>query len=49
MAPYEALYGRPFQSPFFWMEVGERTTTASDFVKDALEKVELVWKHLLTA
>ena len=49
MAPYEALYGRPCRSPICWTEVGERSTTSPDFIKDTSEKVDLIWKHLLTA
>ena len=49
MAPYEALYGRPCRSPIFWTEVGERFVIGSDLVKDTSEKVDLIWKHLLTA
>ena len=49
MAPYEALYGRPCPSPLCWTEVGERTSTDLNLVRDTLEKVELIWKCLLTA
>ena len=58
MAPYEALYGRPCQSPIYWTEVGERSITGLDLIKDTsekvdlikgtLEKVDLIRKHLLT-
>ena len=49
MAPYEALYGRPRQSPVCWIEVGKRLTMGLDFVRDTFKKVDLIWKHLLTA
>ena len=49
MAPYEALYERPCPSPVCWMEVGERPSTGPDLVIDTSEKVELIWKCLLTA
>ena len=49
MAPYEALYGRPCRSPICWMKVGERPTTGLDLVRDTSEKVDLIWKRLLTA
>ena len=42
MAPYEALYGRPRQSPVCWTEVGERTTTGPHLVRDTSEKVDLI-------
>ena len=48
MVPYEALYGRPCRSPF-WTEVGERSTTCSELVRDTFGKVDLIWKHLLIA
>ena len=48
MAPYEALYGRPCQSPVCWTEVGERSNTGLELVKDTLEKVDLIRKCLLT-
>ena len=37
---YEALYGRPCQSPICWTEVGERSTTSPDLVRGTLEKVD---------
>ena len=49
MAPYEALYGRPCRSPVCWMNVGERTTTGPELVRDTFEKVDLIRKRLLTA
>ena len=32
MAPYEALYGRPYRSPVSWTEVGERPSMGPDLV-----------------
>ena len=49
MAPYKALCGRPCQSPVCWTEVGERSTTGLELVKDTPEKVDLIRKCLLTA
>ena len=49
MAPYEALYGRPCRSPICWTEVGERSITGSDLIRDTYEKVDLIRKRLLTA
>ena len=48
MAPYEALYERPCQSPVYWTKVGERSSTSLDLVIDTFEKVELIRKRLLT-
>ena len=49
MAPYEALYGRSCRYPICWKEVGERTTKGPELVRDTSEKVDLIWKRLLTA
>ena len=46
--PYEALYGRSCRSLVCWTEVGERNTTGPELVKDTSEKVDLIWKRLLT-
>ena len=48
MAAYEALYGWPCQSPVCWTDVGERSITGLDLIKDTSEKVSLIQKHLLT-
>ena len=49
MAPYEALCGRPCQSSVCWTEMGERPFTGLDLIRDTSEKVDLIWKCLLTA
>ena len=49
MTTYKALYGRPCRSSSCWTEVGERTTTSPELVRDIFEKVDLIWKHLLKA
>ena len=49
MTPYEALYGRPYQSPICWTEVGENSITDPDLIRDTSEKVNLIRKLLLTA
>ena len=49
MAPYEALYGRPYRSPVCWTEVGERPLTGPNLVRDTSEKVDLLQKRLLRA
>ena len=36
MAPYEALYGRPYRSPVCWTEVDERSTTSPKLIRDTL-------------
>ena len=49
MAPYEALYGRPWRSPICWTEVGESSTTGPDLIRDTSEKVSLIRQCLLIA
>ena len=49
MAPYEALYGRPCRSLICWTEVGERSITGPDFIRDTSDKVGMIRKCLLTA
>ena len=49
MAPYEALYGRPYRSPICWTEVGESSITGPDLIRNTSEKVSLVRQRLLAA
>ena len=49
MAPYEALYGRPCRSSICWTELGERSITGPDLIRDTSEKVDLIRKCLLKA
>ena len=49
MALYEALYGRPCRSSICWTEVGERSITGSDLIRDTSEKVGLIRKCLFMA
>ena len=49
MAPYEALYGRPYRSPLYWTEVGESSIAGPDLIRDTFEKVSLIRQRLLTA
>ena len=42
MAPCEALYGRPCRSSLCWTEVGERSITGLDLIRDTSEKVSLI-------
>ena len=48
MAPYEALYGRPYRSPICWTEVGESSIIGPDLIRDTSEKVGVIRKRLLT-
>ncbi|XP_075103947.1 uncharacterized protein LOC142178428 [Nicotiana tabacum] len=49
MAPYEALYRRRCRSPIGWFEVGEVELLGPDLVYQAMEKVNLIQRHLKTA
>ena len=49
MAPYEALYGRPYRSPICWTEAEESSITGPDLIRDTSKKVSLIQHCLLTA
>ena len=49
MTPYEALYGRPCRSLIYWTEMGERSITGPDLIRDTSEKVDLIRERLLMA
>ena len=49
IAPYEALYGRPFRSSLCWTDVRESSITGPDLIRDTSEKVSLIRQRLLTA
>ena len=49
MTPYKALYGRPCRSPIFLTEVGERSITGPNLIRDTSEKVGLIRKRLIAA
>jgi hypothetical protein len=49
MSPFEALYGRKFQTPLMWSNAGEKTLEGPAFIKEAKEKVTLIRKRLLEA
>ena len=49
MAPFEALYGRRFRSPFGWFEVGESSILGPEIIHEALEKIRMIRDRLATA
>ncbi|XP_059650799.1 uncharacterized protein LOC132296634 [Cornus florida] len=49
MAPFEALYGRPYRSPVCWTEVDETAALGPDIVLETTEKIKLIRQRLLTA
>ena len=42
MAPYEALYGRKYQSPLCWFELGEQSLLGPDLVKQTTEQIRRI-------
>ncbi|XP_028123140.1 uncharacterized protein LOC114320228 [Camellia sinensis] len=49
MAPYEALYGKKYQSLICWVEVGDRPLLRPELVQETTKKVKLIQQHLRTA
>ena len=49
MAPYEALYGRPYRSSLCWIVVGESFITGPDMIRDTSKKVRFIRQRLLMA
>ena len=49
MAPFEALYGRRWQSPAHWYETGENLIAVLDFVESTTKAVKLIQKRIETA
>ena len=49
MTPYETLYGRPCQSPIYWIEVRESSITGPDLIRDTSKEVGLIQKRLFMA
>ena len=49
MAPYEALYDWRCRTPVCWMKLNEHKMIGPDIVKDAEEKVQVIWQRLKAA
>ena len=49
MAPYEMLYGRKFQSPLHWDEVGERQYLGPEAIREATGEVEKIRQRMMDA
>ena len=47
MTPYEALYGRPCQSPSCWVEAGDRGVLGPEIVQETTENIHLIRERLL--
>lgn len=48
MAPFEALYCRPFRSPLCWMKFGEIALLGPDLVQQTTETIKVITKKLET-
>ncbi|GJZ01394.1 hypothetical protein Tco_0519355 [Tanacetum coccineum] len=48
-APFEALYGRKFQSPIAWAEVGESQLIGPEIVKETTDKIVQTKERLKAA
>ena len=42
MAPFEALYGRPWRSPLCWVEVGDGKLLGLEMIQETNEKIVIV-------
>ena len=42
MAPFEALYGRPYRSLFYWAAVGDKSIVGLNIVEQTTKKVKLI-------
>ena len=49
MAPYEVLYRRKCQTPFYWDEVGERKLEDIELIEVILEKIKIIRDRLKAA
>ena len=49
MAPYELLYGRRYQTPLHWDEVGERQLLGPEAVRESQDAIALIRKRMLAA
>ena len=49
MAPFEALYGRPWRSPVCWTEVGERSLLGPEYIRETTKNIKLIRQRLLIA
>ena len=49
MAPYEALYGRPYRTPLCWSETGKQQLIGPEIVQQTVAKVEMIRQNLRAA
>ncbi|GKF34779.1 putative reverse transcriptase domain-containing protein, partial [Tanacetum coccineum] len=46
VAPFEALYGRKWQSPICWAEVGDAQLTSPEIIRKTTEKIIQINRRL---
>jgi hypothetical protein len=49
MAPFEALYGRRYQTLLSWSQTGKRKIFGPDLITEAEEKVKTIQNNLKAA
>ena len=49
MASFEALYGRPCNTPSCWWEAGERLLLGSKMIRETSEKIEIIRNRMKAA
>jgi hypothetical protein len=49
MLSYKALYGRKWQSPLYWDNIGERQMLGSELIQDTREKVHVIKERMSAA
>ena len=49
MQPFEALYGRPYRSPFCWAEVGNSKLLGPELVREMNEKINIIKEKMKAA
>ena len=49
MAPFEALYGRPCNSPSCWIETGEKFVLGPDVVRETSDKIKVIQQRMKAA
>lgn len=49
MAPYEALYGRPYRSQTYWNEFKNKHHLGPNYIQETIDKVAIICKNLNTA
>ena len=49
MAPFEALYGRPCNSPSCWVETGEKFVLGPDVIRETSAKIKIIQQRMKAA